>query len=89
MIIYFQIINLFYSYVLFLMELLLKVITDMLNVVPESFYDKCSNIYLERTYHRTWVIVTRAIVFLNDVKPSVARKRWYAFISNYTYNVYQ
>ena len=26
------------------MELLLKVITDTLNVVPESFYDKCSNL---------------------------------------------
>ena len=27
-------------------ELLLKVITDTLNVVPESFYDKCSNLDL-------------------------------------------
>ena len=29
-----------------LMELLLKVIIDTLNVVPESFYDKCSNLDL-------------------------------------------
>ena len=53
------------------MELLLKVITDTLNVVPESFYDKCSNLDLGTTYRRTRV---DGDCFLNDVKPSGRRE---------------
>ena len=53
------------------MELLLKVITDILNVLQESFYDECSNLDLGTTYRRTRI---DGYCLLNDVKPSGRRE---------------
>ena len=48
------------------MELLIKVITHTLNVVPEYFYAKCSNLYLERTYRETRVLFVFLMMYTRN-----------------------